>query len=327
MNTGKKILVTGGAGYIGSILSEKILAANYHLVIFDNFSITDEGIQNLKPKHHQKIINGDLRNIEQWKDAVNGVDTIIHLAGVSDGKSGERNPALTKEINQTSFPALVVESKKAGVSRFILASTFGVYGNHYGKPLTENLEVNPVDSYSESKVFGEKVLQENNSNDFTTSSLRIAMVYGVSHRMRFDFIVNNLVIKALTENKLTVYGGSQKRPQIHIQDITNYLLNFIQFDKELISGKVYNAGGQNYSIRKIVDSIKDSIGNIQIEYLPSRKNEYSFDLDSTRIKQYLKLKPKHSIENGINEIKEAYYSGLWRNINKSKYYNYKRDLL
>lgn len=318
---GNKILVTGGAGYIGSVLSEKILANDYHLIIFDNFSITDDGIQNVEFNPNIKIINGDIRDIEKWKSSVEGVDTIIHLAGVSDARSGKQNPNLTKEINKTAFPALVEESKRAGISRFILASTFGVYGNQYKLPLTEDLDINPIDPYSESKAYGEIIMKESNTDNFTTACLRIAMVYGVSQRMRFDFIINNLVIKALIDKKLTVWGGEQRRPQIHIQDITDYLMKFIEFDKKVISGKVLNAGAYNPTIREIAETVKDSIGNIRIEYLSKRENEDSFVLDSNKIKNVLQLQPYKSISFGIEELIESYNSGMWKNINDKKYYN------
>lgn len=317
----KKILITGGAGYIGSVLSEKILQQYNELVIFDNFHITDDGISNIRSNPNLKIINGDIKDLESWKRAVDGIDTVIHLAGVSDGKSGKRDPELTIRINQGTFPYLVEEAKKAGVSRFVLASTFGVYGNGYQEPLSESLNTNPIDPYSKSKVFGENILNENTSDLFITTILRIAMVYGVSPRMRFDFIVNQMAIKALTEQKLTILGGHQRRPQIHIQDITDVMMQMLILDKSLISGETFNVGGQNPSIIEIAELIRKYLENTQLVVLSERENEDSFELDSSKIHDQLGIVPKLTIEDGILGIISSYVSGIWRDVKENKYYN------
>jgi nucleoside-diphosphate-sugar epimerase len=321
MKSEKKILVTGGAGYIGSVLSEKILSQDYQLVIFDNFIHTTDGIKNIENHPNLEIINGDLRNIVDWKNAIEGVDTIIHLAGISDGRSGKRSPELTLEVNQASFPLLVEEAKRSGVSRFVLASTFGVYGNQYNVPLTEDLPINPVDPYSQSKAFGEEILRKNNSLAFTTTILRIAMVCGVSQRMRFDFIVNQMVIKALTEKKLTILGGKQRRPQIHIRDVTDILLHMIAADKGKISGEVYNIGGENPSISEIADTICQKINDVKLEFLPARKDEDSFSLNSEKFRSKFGIEPLYTIEKAIEEIIDFLKAGNWKDIDEKKYYN------
>ncbi|MHA1381940.1 MAG: NAD-dependent epimerase/dehydratase family protein [Candidatus Helarchaeota archaeon] len=188
----RNVLVTGGGGYIGSVLTRKLINKDYSVIVFDNFSFSDIGIKNLKKNQSIDVIKGDIRSqkdVNKVFENIN-IDAVIHLAAISDGMSGRRDPSLTKEINIDAFYQFAKKSKAEGVDRFIFASTFGVYGNQYKFPITENLKVNPVDPYSISKSEGEKILKELNSSQFTTTSLRIAMVYGVSPRMRFDFIVN-----------------------------------------------------------------------------------------------------------------------------------------
>jgi nucleoside-diphosphate-sugar epimerase len=320
-STPKKVLVTGGAGYIGSVLSEKIQFSGKQLVIFDNFSHNKNGIKKIQDAPNVKIINGDLRDIEKFKVAIDGVDFVIHLAGISDGRSGKRDPELTYRINQSTFPELIEESKKAGVKRFILASTMGVYGNKYTVPLTEKMKIAPAEPYSESKAYAEMVLKENTTNEFTTVLLRMAMVYGFSPRMRFDFIVNNLVMQAVINKKLTIIGGKQKRPQIHIQDITSYLLHFLDADTALFNGEIFNAGAENPSILEIAKLICKLLPATKISVQQADYSENTFELDSNKLKEKLGLYPEYNIESGIKQLISYFDRGYWKDPTNKQYYN------
>ena len=296
------VLVTGAAGYIGSLLSKKILEAGHNLIFFDlNHSDVPE-INGITNHPRCKTYYGDLRNSNLINEVVNDCDIVIHLAGISDGRMGKKDPELTKEINIKATKHLIENAKNAGVKRFLFASTIGVYGNKYSEPLTEKLGLNPVDPYSESKAIGEEILMKTTDADFVTCSLRIAMVYGLSIITRFDFLVNQLVKIAIENGEISIVGGKQKRPQVHVQDITHFYLNLINIDSSLISSKSFNVVSENPSVNELTKRIKNYLPKTKINLLPERKNEDSFEMDGTKIKNELGLHPKYEFAKGINEL-------------------------
>lgn len=301
MASSQRILVTGGWGYIGYVLTKKLLEKGYSVTVLDN--VTNNSISNFYQNPNLTIINGDIRKPTDIDNSLEGVESVIHLAAISGGVSGELNKELTKLVNFESFKLLIEEAKNAGVKRFINASTFGVYGNKYKQPLSEDLPVKPVDEYSISKAKSEVIAQQFNSDDFTTTSLRCAMVCGWSPRMRFDLIVNRLTYKAIEENKITIMGGKQKRPQIHIDDLTDYFISLLNLPPYKIAGEIFNAGGQNISIMEIAEIIQKCFNNdIEVVIKPYRKEENSFVLDSTKIARRLNLRPKYSVTNAVLDI-------------------------
>ncbi len=302
MTGNKRILVTGASGYIGSLLCTKILKSNYRLTMLDTKVYGKYGLGNIIAQNEVNIFEGDIRDTNILSNAVTGVDTLIHLAGVSDGRAGKINPSLTREINYESFNNMLEIAKVSGVKRVLFASTFGVYGNSYNQKLDESLKINPVDIYSETKALCEDLLVKHNSNEFTTASLRIAMVYGLSPSTRYEFLVNNLSRTAREKGELVIMGGTQKRPQIHVQDITDFFLKLISVDANLISGEAFNAVGENPTILDVAKIIKNHLPDTIINILPSRPQEVSFELDGEKILQKVGMKPTYTISDGVLEI-------------------------
>ena len=302
MTRSKRVLVTGASGYIGSLLCNKILKSDYGLSLLDTKVHDNFGLGNIIGQSEVNIFEGDIRDRNILSSAVTGIDTLIHLAGISDGRMGKINPSLTREINYESFDNMLEIAKGSGVKRVLFASTFGVYGNSYVQKLDESLKINPEDIYSETKALCEALLVKHNSDEFTTASLRIAMVYGLSPSMRYEFLVNNLSQTAKVKGELVIMGGSQKRPQIHVQDITDYFLKLISVDANLISGEAFNAVGENPTILDIAKIIKNHLPNTEIKILPSRPNEVSFELDGRKILQKIGIEPSYSISEGVLEI-------------------------
>jgi nucleoside-diphosphate-sugar epimerase len=296
-------LVTGASGYIGSLLTMKVLKAGHQLTVFDNRSQHIPLLDNYQTCNGVKIIKGDIRDNDTVCNAVAGVDTIIHLAAISDGNMGKLNPSLTREVNYDSLKNMIELAKDSGVNQFLFASTFGVYGKSYNQVLIESLKCNPDDSYSETKALCEQLLVEHNSNQFSTTSLRIAMVYGLAPTTRYEFLVNNMSLKAKTTRKLEIMGGLQRRPQIHVQDITDYFLKLLSIEKRLISGQLFNAVGQNPSIIEIAETIKTCIPGLEITILPPRPFEMSFEMDGEKLSK-IGLKPAYTIKHGALEILE-----------------------
>lgn len=302
MTVNKRVLVTGAGGYIGTLLCKKILKAGYDLSLLDARVYGNLGLEDIIERNGVEVFEGDMRDKHIISRSVAGIDTIIHLAGISDGRSGKVNPSLTKEINYDSFKNMLEFAKEEGVNRFLFASTFGVYGNSYKKNLDESLSINPEDIYSETKALCEALLVKHNSDEFITTSLRIAMVYGLSPSMRYEFLVNNLCQAAKARGELEIMGGFQKRPQIHVQDITDYFLKLISVEGSLITGEAFNAVGENPTILDIAKIIKGYLPDTEIKILPSRPDEISFELDGRKILRKIGIGPSYSIGEGVFEI-------------------------
>lgn len=296
------VLVTGASGYIGSLLSKKILEADHNLIFFDLNCSNDSNMDAIINHPRCIIYNGDLRDKLIIKEVLKNCDVVIHLAGISDGRMGKKDPEFTKEINIKATKYLIESSKKAGVKRFIFASTFGVYGNQCFSPFTEDHNLNPVDPYSESKAIGEKILFELSDANFVTCSIRIAMVYGISILTRFDFLVNQLVTIAIKNGEISIVGGDQIRPQVHVQDVSDAFLKLISIDSQLISGKSFNLVSENPSIIELAALISRLLPQTIVNVLPKKINEDSFELDGTKIKNELGLYPKYNLDKGINEL-------------------------
>lgn len=321
----KRILVTGGAGYIGSVLISKLLKKGYNICIIDSLYFSDSGIQKFMNQENFQLINGDIRNRELIKKHMDGVDAVIHLAAIANDPSGELIPKLTRSINLDSYYILLDEAKKAGVKRFINTSSFSVYGIQEGKNITEDVKPEPLKEYSMCKADSEIIVKDYNSKDFTTSSMRLATICGWSPRMRFDLIVNDLSYQAIQNKKLNVWGGEQKRPQIDIQDICDYFVEFLSLPKSLIGGEIFNAGSENISIRQIAETINTILfGNLKIEYTRTRDDERSYHVSSEKISNILGLTPKRTINDSIIDIYSAYKQKLWIDGTDPIYHNVKR---
>lgn len=302
MESKKRLLITGGAGYVGSQLALNALKSGFLVSILDTINPNEQDIELLIQNPSIIYFYGNLIDSAVLENCTKNIDFIVHLAGISDGRAGKENPELTKKINIDTLDQLLTISKKAGVKRFIFASTMGVYGNSYKVPLTEDLELKPIDPYSESKAIGEKIVLEANSNSFSTLCLRMAMVYGLSPKMRFDFIVNRLTLDAIQKKTITIMGGSQKRPQIHIDDLCELFLELFIIDEKLFKNQCYNAVGQNPSIEAMIHEIQNQLSGVEINKLPIRENEDSFEMDGNKLIAKTGIIFKRNLKIGIKEI-------------------------
>jgi len=298
----KKILVTGAGGYIGTVLCEKILSNNYNLNILDTNISINAGLKVIIENKNTTCFEGDIRDSEILKKAMQQVDTVIHLAAISDGNAGKANPELTNEINYNSLENILIIAKTLGVKRFLFASTFGVYGNKYTQPLTEDLKPKPVDPYSESKLKCENLLIKYFEKDFITCSLRSAMVFGLSQTMRTEFLVNKLTQLAFQSGKLSVQGGNQKRPQIHVSDLADAFLKLTQISVDKIIEPAYNVVCCNPSVLEIAMAVKNSLPETTIDFLDPRQNEDSFEMDGSKLKKLIGKYESKSISEGIKEL-------------------------
>jgi nucleoside-diphosphate-sugar epimerase len=307
-----KILVTGGAGYVGCVLVRKLLAAGHAVVVFDIMYYGDLGL----PDHSRlEVVQGDLRDTLAFASAVAGCDAVIHLACISNDPSFELDPALSRSINFDCFEPMVQASRDAGVRRFIYASTSSVYGVSDAPEVTEEHPLVPITDYNKYKGLCEPILLRYQSPGFTTVIIRPATVCGYSPRMRFDLSVNILTNHAVHRGVITVFGGAQKRPNIHIDDIAELYVQLLEYPDAMIAGQTFNAGHQNHTIaelaamiRKVVEKEMPELAPIRIETTAS-DDPRSYHVSSRKIAEKLGWKPRRTVEDAVRDICNAFREG------------------
>ena len=317
----KNIFVTGGAGYVGSSLVPLLLKKGYGVTVFDLMIYGEKVL----PKHENlKIIRGDIRNQELLKKVIPGHDCLIHLACISNDPSFELNPSLGKQINLDSFVPLVEISKSFGIERFIYASTSSVYGIKNEKKVNEEMILEPLTDYSRFKAECEKILLEYQDPNFTTVTIRPATVCGYSKRQRLDVVVNILTNLAYHNREITVFGGKQLRPNIHIKDMALAYLGLITAPKEKVEGQIFNAGDENYSVEELSGIVQEVVGeDVKMVYSDTDDNR-SYHISSKKILDKLGFKPLHSIEEAVVDLKQAFERGLLiQPLENEKYFNIK----
>jgi nucleoside-diphosphate-sugar epimerase len=301
-----KILVTGACGYKGHVLVPKLLERDYEVVAFDL-----QWFGNFLPNHHNlKVIKGDVRDIERIP--LEGVDCIIHLSSIANDPCGDLNPKLTWEVSALATMQLADKAKRMGIKRFIYASSGSVYGVKEEPQVTEDLELKPISEYNKTKMVGERVLLSY-QDDMVVQIVRPATVCGYSPRMRLDVSVNLLTMQALSKGKITVFGGDQVRPNIHIDDITDVYLHLI--DHPEVTG-VYNAGFENISIMDIARLVTKFI---PVEIVVTESNDprsYRINSDKLLATGY---RPKKTVEAAIREIIEQHRGGILKD--EDRFYN------
>ncbi len=297
----KHIYVTGGCGYKGSVLVPKLLKNNYYVTVLDTqwFGNYLEAHSNLN------IIKGDVRDIDNID--LNDVDTVIHLSSVANDPCGDLNPRLTWEISALATMQLAEKASNEKVSQFIYASSGSVYGVSDKKNVTEEVDLNPISEYNKTKMVSERVLLSY-ADKMSIQIVRPATVCGYSPRMRLDISVNALTMSALEDSKIYVHGGTQIRPNIHIDDITDLYLFLIEQGAQLKG--IFNAGFENLSILETANKVSNTI-NSEIEV------EDSIDPRSYRINSDKLLstgfKPKKTVVDAIKEMKSMYEQGKLKN--------------
>ena len=320
----RHVLVTGGAGYVGAVLVPKLLRAGHRVTVLDLYLYGDDVLDSVKDDPGLRQVKGDLRNPETVADALTGCDTVIHLACISNDPSFELNPELGKEINLDAFRPLVRAAKAAGVNRFIYASSSSVYGVKDVSDVTEDLPLEPLTDYSRFKADCEQILEEEREQGFITLTIRPATVCGYSPRLRLDLTVNILTNHAINNNRITVFGGDQLRPNIHIEDMTDLYVECLEYADEMIDGKIFNAGYQNKSVMGIAELVRGVVGeNVEITVTPTDDNR-SYMVSSEKISNELGFVPKRKIEHAVDDLKAAFESGQVSDpMDNIRYYNIK----
>jgi nucleoside-diphosphate-sugar epimerase len=319
-----RVLVTGGAGYVGSSLVPKLLKAGFSVTVLDLYLYGEGLFKDLRGPNLTEV-KGDLRDAAAVKRAVAGCASVIHLACISNDPSFELNPELGKSINYDCFRPLVRAAKDAGVKRFIYASSSSVYGVKSEPKVTEELALEPLTDYSKFKAMCEEVLEQEREPGFTTLTLRPATVCGYAPRLRLDLTVNILTNHAVNNGRITVFGGDQLRPNIHVEDMSDLYVDCLELPAKLIDGKIYNAGYENHSVMDLARTVQKVVSpEIDIVVTPTNDNR-SYQVSSEKIRRELGFVPKRTIGDAVTGLKAAFGAGRVPNsMTDPMYYNIKR---
>ena len=322
-----KVLVTGAAGYKGCVLVGKLLKAGYEVVAYDLMLFGSAGLPS-DPK--LQVVAADIRDTAKVAEAVQGCQSVIHLACISNDPSYELDPDLSKTINFDCFEPMVAASRDAGVRRFVFVSSSSVYGVSEAPEVTEEHPMVPLTDYSKYKGLCEEVLMKYQTAEFIPVIIRPATVCGYSPRMRFDLTVNILTNHAINRGVITVFGGAQKRPNIHIEDVTDLYVKLLEYPEPMIAGKVFNAGYENHTVSQLAEIAKTVVERefpekapIRIETTSTNDNR-SYHVSSRKIAEELGFVPSRTIEDAVADLCRAFKAGLFDNsMGNDEYVNVK----
>lgn len=322
----RNVLITGGAGYVGTLLTPQLLELGYNVLIYDTMYYGCE----LKPQDRLRIVQGDIRDTKFLKENLWGIDAVISLGCISNDAGYELNEDLSKTINFDCFEPMVAAAKAQGVHRFIYASSSSVYGVSDAPEVTEDHPLKPVSLYNEYKGKCEPLLFKHADDSFTCVTIRPATLCGYSPRQRLDLSVNILTNHAVNKGKITVFGGSQQRPNLHVQDMCDLYKLLLTLEDEKIQGETFNAGYENQSIddialevKKVVEEQFPDKAPIEIDHTPTNDIR-SYRITSTKIQQKLGFTPKRNIGDAVRDLCVAFKAGkLPDSMTDESYHNVK----
>jgi nucleoside-diphosphate-sugar epimerase len=319
----RSVLVTGGNGYLGSVLVEELSIRGYRTIVFDN-CLTSPDCPSSSDDNNVSYILGDVRNSNDLASALKGVDAVVHLAGLVGDPACNAAPNLAWEINYLGIINLTKACRKAGVRRFVFASTCSNYGLQFYDDMDEMAPLNPQSIYAQTKIQSEHYLLSVRDEMFSPCILRFATLYGLSPRMRFDLAVNVMTIKAVLENEVTVYGGDQWRPFLHLRDAARAIIQVLELTSAGTSAEIYNCGSkvENYRLKEIGQLIVQEVPSARLTVVPEEVDKRSYRINFEHIQHDLNFTCKYKVINGIREILAATKAGLYRDFTQPKYNNY-----
>jgi nucleoside-diphosphate-sugar epimerase len=320
------VLVTGGAGYCGSLLVPQLLRSGYRVTVYDLLYFGSYFLPTDNP--NLTVIQGDIRNTAKLKGALSGHDAVVSLACISNDASFELDEGLSTSVNLDAFEPMVAAAKEAGIKRFVYASSSSVYGVSDQPNVTEDHPLVPLTLYNKYKGMCEPLLRKHTDDSFVGVTFRPATVCGYAPRQRLDLSVNILTNHAVSNNRITVFGGAQLRPNLHIQDYCDAVELFLNAPDERIANEIFNVGYQNMSIMEIAQLVKSVVeaefpdkAPIDITTTPTDDNR-SYHINSDKIARTLGFAPKHTIEEAVRDLCTAFRAGkLPNSMADDRYYN------
>lgn len=319
-----RVLVIGGAGYIGSAFLPQLLDAGYQVRILDDFIFGTGPIADYLDHPDVEAVKGDFRRIDQLVENMADVNTVVHLGGIVGDPACALDDELTVEVNLTATRAIAEVARAQGIQRFVFASTCSVYGAS-DKVMDERSRLNPVSLYAKSKVASERVLHELADERFQPTILRFGTVYGLSGRTRFDLVVNLLSAKAVEEGVITVFGPDQWRPFVHVSDVAQALLRVVQAPRNAVGNRVFNVGsnGQNTTLGDLGELIRSRVPTAEIVISDGDGDRRNYRVNFDRISRELGFAPRWSLQAGVEQVIQALRSGAVSDYSGAQYSNVK----
>lgn len=319
----KNILLLGGAGYIGSVLTEQLLKDNYNVTVYDKFIyLKKKKFEQIFNNKNLKCISGDSRNLEQIFDLIKKTDVVVHLAEMVGDPLCESRPEKTYTINYLASLSIASICKNLGVEKFIYISSCSVYGsNKDKKPLNESSEINPLSVYAKLKSICEEAIISNSGDFFKPCILRLGTVYGNSFRPRYDLVANLFSGLIANKQKIFIEGGDQWRPFICVSDVASIIRKIIKSPRNLTSGQIFNVVSENLKIKDIGEMISKTFPKSSIEIIEKKQDFRDYKVTASKAKKVLKFKPKVKMKDGIKEMIRFTLTNKIKNIKSKKYIN------
>lgn len=322
----QKVLVTGGAGYIGSVLTRQLLEQGYHVRVLDSLMYGGEPIIDMLNYPNFEFVKGDVRNRADVEKALEGIDCVAHLAAIVGDPACAQQPELAQSTNLDGSKLLYEVANAKGATKFVFASTCSNYGkmddpNEY---VTEESKLAPVSLYAETKVATEQfLLSQPTSNNCKPTCLRFSTVYGLSLRPRFDLTVNEFTKELALGRELVVFGEQFWRPYCHVYDLARSVVTVIEAEEEKVAFDVFNVGStdENYQKKMLVDEITKIIPDAQIKYVAKNEDPRDYRVSAEKIKERLGFTPLFTVLDGIKQIKKVLDDGFILNPDDNKYKN------
>ena len=322
--TVSRVLVIGGAGYIGSALLPKLLAKGYHVRLLDLLIYGTEPIGDVVDHPNLEIMQADFRQVDKVVEAMRNVDAVVHLGAIVGDPACALDEELTIEVNLMATRMIAEVAKGTNVSRFIFASTCSVYGANPAT-LDERSSLHPVSIYARSKIASEQVLTSMATSQFGPTSLRFGTIYGLSGRTRFDLVVNLLTAKAVVDGRITIFGGDQWRPFVHVDDAAEVVLKTLEAPLSLVGNQIFNVGSdeQNYTIQQAGEIIARLVPGAELVSEGSDTDPRDYRVSFGKLSKTLAFTPRWSIEQGVKQVIDAIETGRVKDYQEAKYSNVK----
>ncbi len=320
----KRILVTGGAGFIGSALLPMLLEKQCEVRILDLLMYGPEPIKPWLDHPRLDVIQGDFRDMHVIQDAMQGVDAVVHLGAIVGDPACDLDPQVAIDVNLVATRLIADVAKASRVGHFIFASTCGVYGASDGT-LDELSEMKPVTLYAQTKAAAEKSLLNKSDERFSPVILRFATIYGLSGRYRFDLVVNLLTAKALIDGVITIFGGNQWRAFVHVADAARVVMNILDSPTQAVRNEVFNVGSsqQNYTISQIGAMIQESIPEARIDHSVEEVDPQNYKVNCDKLQRALNYQAHWTVEQGIQQVIAAIQDGRVTDYRDARYSNLK----
>lgn len=321
-----KILVTGGAGYVGSTLVPTLLEAGHEVCVYDALLHGGNSLLSIWSHPRFRFVRGDIRDFRLLESSLKGQEAVVHLAAIVGDPACSRQPDLARSVNLEASLNLLKTARHVGVNRLVFASTCSNYGKMANPDayVDETSELRPVSLYAQTKVGVERaILEQASGSDFCPILLRLATVFGVSPRMRFDLTVNEFTMEMFLKKRLVVFGDQFWRPYIHVKDVARAMAMVLEAPESLVSGQVYNVGSteQNYQKRGIVNLISPLVPDAVVEFVHKNEDPRDYRVSFAKIAERLHFQITKTVEQGIHEVARIAQSGLVADFTAPSYRN------